>query len=94
MISGGTTREGRRLGRQHGGRPLAIGPIAIALILSLVGPVAAADPVSFGGPTSSSAFGKSIEFAQPVTLAGAPTLVELLLKTPGAAGPNVVSRRN
>jgi hypothetical protein len=64
--------------------------VAIATILSLGGPVAAADPVSFGSPTSSSSFGKSIEFVQPVTLAAAPCRVELLLKTPGAAGPNVV----
>jgi LPXTG-motif cell wall-anchored protein len=90
VISGGTTRPSRRLGRPPGGRLLAAGPIAIAMILSLTGPVAAADPVSFGSPTSSSAFGKSIEFVQPVTLAAAPTLVELLLQTPGAAGPNVV----
>ena len=64
--------------------------IAVAVVFGLVGPVAAADPVSFGSPTSSSSFGKSIEFVQPVTLAAVPSRVELLLKTPGAAGPNVV----
>ena len=89
MSAGGATRPGRRLG----GRPARLGlvwPAVIAMILGVVGPVAAADPVSFGSPTSSSAFGKSIEFVQPVTLAATPTRVELLLRTPGAAGPNVV----
>ena len=78
MRAGGRTRQGRRFAR----RVVLAGPVAIATILSHVGPMAAADPVSFGSPTSSSAFGKSIEFVQPVTLAAAPTRVELLLKTP------------
>jgi hypothetical protein len=58
--------------------------------LAVAGPVAAADPITFGSPASSSAFGKSLEFVQPVTLAAAPARVELLLTTPGSAGPGVI----
>jgi hypothetical protein len=71
------------------------GRLAAAALLALsasgigAGSVAAADPVTFGQPRATSAFGKSIEFDQPVQLAAAPSLVELLLRTPGAAGPNV-----
>ena len=71
------------------------GRLAAAALLALsasgvgAGTVAAADPVTFGQPKATSAFGKSIEFDQPVELAAVPSLVELLLRTPGAAGPNV-----
>jgi hypothetical protein len=64
--------------------------LAVSAVLGSAGSVAAADPVTFGSPTSSSKFGASLEFSQPVTLAAAPTRVELLLQTPGAAGPNVI----
>lgn len=53
-------------------------------------PVAAADAVTFGPPTATSAFGRSIDFAQPVDLAAVPERVEILLRTPGSAGPEVV----
>ncbi len=71
------------------------GRLAAAALLSLsasgiaAGPVAAADPVAFGQPRATSAFGKSIEFDQPVELSARPSLVELLLRTPSAAGPNL-----
>jgi hypothetical protein len=66
---------------------------AVALLATqLVGvpAVAAADPVSFGTPTASSTFGKSIVFEQPVTISGTPTRVEILITTPGAIGPEVI----
>jgi hypothetical protein len=78
--------RGRRLGT-------AAATVVVALIGSaglVADRVAAADPVAFGSPTASSAFGVSLEFAQPVTLAAAPDEVELLVTTPGAAGPNVI----
>jgi hypothetical protein len=79
------------VGEVSRGRRLAmLSVVAVGAILGSVGPVAAADPVTFGSPTSSAKFGASLEFVQPVTLAAAPTRVELLLTTPGAAGPNVV----
>jgi hypothetical protein len=72
-----------------------IARLAAAALLALsasgivVAPASAADVVTFGEPRATSAFGKSIEFDQPVVLAAAPSLVELLLSTPGAGGPNV-----
>jgi len=66
-----------------------IAAVAVASVILAVGPVAAADPVTFGTPKASSSFGVSIEFQQPVTLNAGASLVELLLQTPGAAGPNV-----
>ena len=65
--------------------------VLVALSASGVGadPVAAADQVTFGQPRATSAFGKSVEFDQPVQLAAVPSLVELLLRTPGATGPDV-----
>jgi hypothetical protein len=71
-------------------RRLAAGVVATVAVLVAAGPVLAADPVTFGTPTASSAFGVSLEFVQPVSLASSPTRVELLLTTPGAAGPNVI----
>jgi hypothetical protein len=81
-----------RPGRRHGLRArLAIGSLlVVASVLGHAGSAAAADPVAFGSPTASSAFGVSLEFTQPVTLAEKPSLVELLMTTPGAAGPNVL----
>jgi hypothetical protein len=74
----------RRLGR---------GAASLLLVLAAgsvgVGTAVAADAVTFGAPQASSAFGTSIEFEQPVVLATAPRRVELLLRTPGAAGPSV-----
>lgn len=70
-----------------------LGRVGAAIVLALAvggigaGTVLAADPVAFGVPTASSSFGKSIEFEQPVVLAAAPRLVEVLLRTPGAPGP-------
>jgi len=57
---------------------------------SSAGPVAAADPVTFGKPTATSTFGESIEFSQPVEIAGDPQRVDILLTTPGAIGPTVI----
>ena len=74
----------RRFGRLAAAALLALSASGIA-----AGPVAAADPVTFGQPRATSAFGESIEFDQPVELSAPPSLVELLLSTPGAAGPNV-----
>ena len=73
------------------------GRLAAAVLLAMaaigVGPgyVSAADAVTFGQPRATSAFGKSIEFEQPVVLAATPSLVELLIRTPGAAGPDVTT---
>jgi hypothetical protein len=71
------------------------GRVAAAVLLAIAASgmgaayVSAADAVTFGQPRATSAFGKSIEFEQPVTLAAVPSLVEILIRTPGAAGPNV-----
>ena len=85
MIAGGTARRGRELVRSVA----FAGIVVIATVLEPAAPVAAADPVTFGTPTASSSFGVSLEFDQLVTLADKPARVELLLTTPGAAGPNV-----
>jgi hypothetical protein len=72
-----------------------LGRLAAAVLLALVASgmgaahVSAADAVTFGQPRATSAFGKSIKFEQPVVLAAVPSLVELLIRTPGAAGPDV-----
>ena len=71
------------------GRVAAVALLALLASGLAAGPVAAADPVTFGQPRATSAFGESIEFDQPVELSAPPSLVELLLRTPGAAGPNV-----
>ena len=84
----GSLRAGGSAGRAAG--RLATLLAAVGLLALTAGPVAAADPVTFGTPTSSSAFGKSIEFKQPVTLVAAPGRVEILLSTPGAIGPSVI----
>ena len=88
MIAGRALKAGH--GRGIGARLAVAGLLVAASILGRAGVVAAADPVTFGTPTSSSAFGKSLEFSQPATLADKPALVELLLTTPGAAGPSVI----
>lgn len=64
--------------------------LAVSLGLAAAGPVVAADPVTFGTPTATSAFAKSLDFRQPVELAAKPTHVEILLRTPDSNGPNVV----
>ena len=60
------------------------------MLLAIAGPVAAADPVEFGTPTAKATYGTSIDFTQPVTLLARPKRVELLMETPGSAGPGVV----
>jgi hypothetical protein len=77
-----------RLPRRLGGLSVAL-LVALASLGVAAAPVAAADPVEFGTPTADSTYGQSIEFHQPVTLAAAPSRVELLITTPGAAGPGV-----
>jgi Peptidase MA superfamily len=73
-----------------------LGRLAVAALLAGAtaglgaGAVAAADPFTFGTPTASSSFDKSLEFVQPVGLSVVPTRVELLLEEPGSDGPNVV----
>ena len=72
----------------------ALGAVAAWLVAGLAlvagAPVArAADAVTFGDPSATSAFGKAIEFKQPVTVAGPPKRVEILIGTPGSIGPTV-----
>jgi hypothetical protein len=64
--------------------------VAIWALLASAGSAAAADPVSFGKPTATSSFGKSLDFKQPVSLDGTPLRVEVLIETPGEIGPSVV----
>ena len=64
--------------------------VATWALIASAGSVAAADPVSFGKPTASSSFAKSLDFKQPVTLDATPLRVEILIETPGAIGPSVV----
>ncbi len=79
----------------RGARRLASFPVALflavsGLMLATAIPALAADPPEFGTPSSSSSYGESVAFDQPVTLASVPSRVELLLATPGAAGPDVI----
>ncbi len=74
----------RRFGRLAAAALLALSASGLA-----AGPVAAADPVTFGQPSAKSVFGESIEFNQPAVFAEGPRRVELLIETPGNAGPNV-----
>ena len=80
-----TGNRGRRLAGTLAGLILASAAIAAS-----AGPTLAADPPDFGTPSASSAYGESIAFEQPVTLAGVPARVELLVRTPGAEGPDVI----
>jgi hypothetical protein len=65
--------------------------LASALLFAVaVPPVAAADIVAFGKPEADSAFGRSIEFDQPVELTARPERVEILLASGDAAGPSIV----
>jgi hypothetical protein len=73
-------------GRVAPGASLAV----VLALLFVVAPVAAADPVSFGAPTASSTFGKSIVFRQPATISGTPARIDILISTPGSIGPEVV----
>ena len=74
---------------------MARGALALPVLLlaaALIGApsVAAADPVTFGTPTATSSFGKSLVFEQPATISGTPKRIEILITTPGAIGPEVV----
>ena len=71
------------------GRLMAAALVALSANGLAAGPTAAADVVTFGQPRATSAFGESIEFDQPVELSARPSLVELLLRTPSSAGPNL-----
>jgi peptidase MA superfamily protein len=65
--------------------------VAVALlVVSLVAPVAAADPVTFGKPEATSTYGERIRFDQPVELARAPERIETLITTQGSDAPAVV----
>jgi hypothetical protein len=85
----GTPRPMSRTWRRIAATWVALS-LAVASLLVVVAPTVAADPVEFGTPTSSSTYGTSINFKQPVDLATVPTRVELLMQTPGAAGPGVI----
>ncbi len=61
--------------------------VAMAVI---VGPVAAAEPASFGKPTVEIAFGSGITFSQPVTITADVARAEVLLTFPGGVGPLAV----
>ena len=54
------------------GRPAAAALLALSASGLAAGPVAAADPVTFGQPRATSAFGKSIEFDQQVEITALP----------------------
>jgi hypothetical protein len=73
-------------------RRVATAAVLVLVISALVGvaPVAAADAVTFGTPSASSSFGKSIVFTQPVTISGTPSRIDILISTPGSIGPEVV----
>ena len=85
-----TTRPGRRGRIDRRGRGVLAVLLASAGLLLPAGSAFAADPVTFGQPTATSSFGTTLEFKQPVTLAGSPLRVEILVETPGAIGPTVV----
>jgi hypothetical protein len=77
--------------RRSGSIRLAAAVVVAAwLLIGSVGAASAADPVTFGQPTATSSFGKSIDFKQPVTLDAIPLRVEILVGTPGDVGPSVV----
>jgi hypothetical protein len=57
-------------------------------------PAAAAEPATFGTPTASASYGKSLSFDQPVTLSGTPKRVEILIQFPGAPGPQAIEVRS
>ncbi|HUQ79458.1 MAG TPA: peptidase MA family metallohydrolase [Patescibacteria group bacterium] len=71
-------------------RVVGLAFLVTTALLAAAGTVMAAEPVTFGRPTASSTFGKVIEFAQPVVIAGDPQRVEVLLSTPGSIGPTVI----
>ena len=73
------------------GRTVLAGLLVAWILMASAGLATAADSVAFGAPTASSTFGQSIEFKQPVTISGIPQRVEILVTTPGAIGPSVVS---
>jgi hypothetical protein len=76
-----------RTGRVHAGLAVLV---ATWLLIGSVGIANAADPVTFGKPSATSSFGKTIEFEQPVTYDLALERVEVLVSTPGGIGPTVV----
>ena len=79
------------LRRTAGGARLKLAVVlATGLLMGWVGVASAADPVTFGQPSATSSFGKTIDFKQPVTLDAVPLRVEVLIGTPGDVGPSVV----
>lgn len=67
-----------------------IAAVGLVAVIALPSVALAADGVAFGRPSASSAFGRFIEFTQPVVYDGAPSRAELLLSTPGSVGPTVI----
>jgi hypothetical protein len=72
------------------GRVGAAAALAFLAVVSLAGPTHAADPVTFGGGSATSSFGKFIDVKQPVTVSATPRRVEVLVETPGSLGPAVI----
>lgn len=77
--------------RGAGVRAAAVAALAVATLLAglVVGPVAASGRTAFGTPSAAAHFGRSVDFSEPVTLASAPTRVEVLVDVPGGFGPEV-----
>jgi peptidase MA superfamily protein len=64
--------------------------LALPAFVAVPGHLLAADPVTFGEGSATSTYGQFIDVKQPVTLAGTPQRVEVLIETPGGLGPSVV----
>ena len=64
---------------------------AVAIGLGHPAAVAAADAPEFDPPEASSSYGVNVQFEQGVTLAAAPSRVEMLLTTPASDGPTIVT---
>ncbi len=78
------TRAGRL------GRTLLAAVAAAAMLLPSLPAVARAADVTFGTPTAQATYGRSIDFAVPLTTSVKPDRVELRLLFPGAIGPEVI----
>lgn len=80
-----------RTGRATLGRVAVVAfVLSVIGVLPFAGAVRAADPVTFGTPTATGAFGDDIVFTQPVTVSRSLARVELLLTFADAIGPEVI----
>lgn len=76
-----------KVGARH---VLVAGATAAIAFASLGVQLVAAADVTFGTPTASSVFGKSLSFSQPITVTSSSVRrTDLLLLFPGALGPNL-----